>query len=275
MTIGVFDSGVGGLSFFRELDQRHPSVSRIYLGDHANLPYGLKSQKEIVRLTNIGVSQLIALGCTEIVIACNTASVLAASSIKENLNRTSSKTRIFDISSPTIGFLESELKSKEHASEKKKYKIGVFATLATVKSSYFSEKINGFGNAEVQQVICHELVEVIENYSSIDRIRACIYSYVHQLKQKFSDTIPHVVILGCTHYSVVREIFDEALGESCEILSQESLLLDHMLNFKALPVHASTRPVRRLLTTGDASKASMAAKFLSGDNYFDFEHLKT
>ena len=74
--IGVFDSGVGGLSLFRELDTLHPLVSRIYLGDHANLPYGEKSQPEIVRLTSAGVSQLLALGCTEIFIACNIASIL-------------------------------------------------------------------------------------------------------------------------------------------------------------------------------------------------------
>lgn len=83
MTIGVFDSGVGGLSFFRELDRKYPLVSRIYLGDHANIPYGEKSPEEIARLTYIGASELADLGCTKIVIACNTASILAVPSVRE------------------------------------------------------------------------------------------------------------------------------------------------------------------------------------------------
>lgn len=184
---------------------------------------------------------------------------------------------ILDISSPTIRYLKYQLspaKGKFSVSKGEKCRVGVFATLATVRSEYFKKEINRLGGTEVHEVACHQLVDVIENASSLESIRARICLYVDQLHHKFSGFRPHFVVLGCTHYSVVRDLFREALGEDCEILSQEHLLIEHMLDLDMLPIRTSTPSVRRLLTTGDKNKANKAAGFLSDGNLFDFEHLQ-
>lgn len=274
MIVGVFDSGIGGLSFFRELDRKYPWISRIYLGDHANLPYGEKSKQEIARLAYKGAKHLLDLGCTELVIACNTASILAFPSIREALGREKRAANIFDISSPTIELLQALIQQKMELMAKENYRIGIFATLATVESGYFEKNILSLGDIEVQQVACHRLVEVIENASSTDCIRDCIHLYVQEMKQKFLGVNPNIVILGCTHYSVVKDIFIEVIGGDCIILSQESLLLKNLFNSVVASICAPTQPIRRLLTTGDAGAASRAANFLTASICFDFEHTK-
>lgn len=277
MVVGVFDSGIGGLSFFRELDRQHPSASRIYLGDHANLPYGEKSPEEIIRMTYAGVSQLADFGCDRIIIACNTASIFAAASIKSWFCREKNKVRILDITSPTIRFIQCQLKSIERKlteSHKRTCRVGVFATSATVQSNYFKTEIGRLGNTEVHQVACHQLVELIENSKPIEYMRACICSYVDELHRKFFGLSPHFVILGCTHYSVVRDLFCGVLGEDCRILNQEHLLLEHLLAIDAFPDCNSTPPVRRLLTTGDKNKANKAARLLAGEQCFEFENFQ-
>lgn len=241
------------------------------MGDHANLPYGEKSQDEIIKMTCEGVTQLIALGCTVIFIACNTASILAAPFVRNRFDK-GGAIKIFDISSSTIGFLESNFFEKSHATVSDEYNIGVFATLATVKSGYFSEEIEKLGNLKVQQVICHQLVDLIENSASIDVIRRCVHFYVDELKKKFDGKNPRIVILGCTHYSLVKDIFVEALGDGCNIVNQEVLMLS-CIDVNAFLLKTSKTPFRRVLTTGNVIKSNMAAKFLLGENNFNFVHI--
>lgn len=277
MTVGVFDSGVGGLAFFRELDRRRPLVPRIYLGDHANLPYGEKSSEEIIQLTCSGVIQLVDLGCTRIVVACNTASILAVPSLKAELCKLDKKIDLFDISSPTIRYFENSMNldtSKSTRGLGEKCRVGIFATPATVRSEYFSKEINRLGSAEVQQVACHQLVDAIENSDSMEYIRSRIYFYVDQLNQKFSGLQPHIVVLGCTHYSVVRDIFHEILGKDCQIINQEQLLMEDFVGIANYSYPESMPATRRLLTTGNISKANTAARFLADESTFEFEHLQ-
>ena len=275
MTIGVFDSGIGGLAFFQELDRYYPSLSKVYLGDHANLPYGEKSPEEIARLTYIGVIKLADLGCTRIVIACNTASILAVPYIKERLHDSKYQIEIIDISSPTIRFLKSQLNSVTCSFSKsvgEKWRVGVFATSATAQSEYFKTEIKQLKNTNVQQVACHQLVEFIENARSVEDMSKCICTYVGDLCRKFSGEQPHIVLLGCTHYSLVLDFFRKALGDECKILCQERLLMEYMHDLDVFSTCTSKPSIRRLLTTGDKNKANTAAKCLRGDNFFEFEH---
>ncbi len=274
MMLGVLDSGIGGLSFFREVDRQYPWISRIYLGDHANLPYGEKSKQEVARHAYQGARHLLDLGCTELVIACNTASILAFPSIKEELGRETRAVKIFDISSPTIELLQALILQEMELMTQEKYRIGIFATLATVESGYFQKEIASLGDIEVQQVACHRLVGVIESAISTDCIRDCIHLYAQEMKRKFFGKNPHIIILGCTHYSVVKDIFIEVIGGGCNILSQESALLKRLFSSVVKPMCTSAQPVRRLLTTGDAAVVSRAARFLTARACFDFEQTK-
>lgn len=277
MILGVFDSGVGGLAFFRELDRRHPEVSRIYLGDHANLPYGEKTSDEIIELTCNGVAQLINLGCNRIVVACNTASVLALPTLEAKLKLMGDQIDLFDITTPTIRYLENSFSKESYAispRDEKRWRVGVFATSATVRSEYFTKIISHGGRVEVQQVACHQLVDAIENSESPDQIRLRISSYVEQLNLKFFGKLPHIVVLGCTHYSVVRKYFREVLGDDCKILSQEDLLLQDLSIAPNSTSPKTAQTIRRLLTTGNIGKANSAAKFLTGDITYEFESLQ-
>ena len=277
MIVGVFDSGVGGLAFFRELDRRHPEVSRIYLGDHANLPYGEKTSEEIIELTCNGVAQLIGLGCNRIVVACNTASVLALPALEEKLSLMGDQINLFDITSPTIRYFEesSNLDATPMSSRVgERWRVGIFATSATVRSEYFTKKISQVGRTEVQQVACHQLVDAIENSESPDQIRSWITSYVEQLNMQFSGRRPHIVVLGCTHYSVVRKYFHEILGDDCKILSQEDLLLQDLSVTANYAPPSGLPTIRRLLTTGNIGRANSAAKFLAGEIAYEFEYLQ-
>lgn len=277
MIIGVFDSGVGGLAFFRELDRRHPEISRIYLGDHANLPYGEKTPEEIIDLTCNGVTQLIGLGCDRIVVACNTASVLAVPALKAKLRLMGDRIDLFDITSPTIRYFENSSNLNAlpiSGSVEERWRVGIFATSATVRSEYFTKEITRVAPAEVQQVACHQLVDAIENSESPEQIRSWINSYVDQLNLQFSGRRPHIVVLGCTHYSVVRDFFHETLGDDCHVLSQEDLLMEDFAEISNYPHPGALPTIRRLLTTGNIGKANTAAKFLAGEIIYEFEHLQ-
>jgi glutamate racemase len=277
MTIGVFDSGIGGLVLFQQLDQHYPLASKIYLGDHANLPYGEKSSDNIVEFTYRGVLRLIELGCTSVVIACNTASILAVPLVRERLKRIRCKVEILDISSPTIQFLNvtsTALKITDDSTTDNERRVGVFATLATVRSEYFEKEICQRGATVVHQIACHQLVDTIESSLSVDRIRSDVIHFVAQLQRKFLGKPPNVAILGCTHYAVISDVFREALGKECRIVRQEHLIIEQLRRLNLLNPHPSRPVIRKIFTTGEKNTVTKAAERLFGDGVFMFTNLQ-
>ncbi len=198
--IGVFDSGVGGISVLNELVRLMPNENFIYFGDSENAPYGTKSLEEIKELTVNNAKFLVENGVKAIVIACNTATSAGAKKVRE----------MFDI--PVIG-IEPALKPAALMSENPK--IAVMATPLTLKLEKFANLMEKFDdNAVIYTIECPEIVGFVEK-GILDgvEIENCIRKYF----EPFKDVKLDGVVLGCTHYPFVKEVIRKVVGENVKL----------------------------------------------------------
>lgn len=201
--IGVFDSGVGGVSVLREMVRLLPHEDFLFFGDSANAPYGTKTPEEVCRLTLDRAAYLVSRGAKALVIACNTATSAAIIPLREKYR---------DI--PVIG-IEPALKPasmvKEHPT------VLVMATPMTVKGEKFHELASRFeGRTNVVPLGCPGLVELIENgMTEGPEIRGCLEDL---LQPVLASVKVDAVVLGCTHYPFVREEVRRIVGEDVPVL---------------------------------------------------------
>ena len=190
--IGVFDSGVGGISVLRELMNVLPNENYIFYGDSLNSPYGDKTKKEILELSMNIVEYLINNGVKAIVIACNTATSAAAKEIREKY--------------PNIPIIGIEPAIKPAAIEHPSEKILVMATEATIRLEKFNELKNKINNKNmIIPVSCPGLAETIENNLNVmDLLNEYLSKYKNKIK---------IVVLGCTHYPFIKEEIKKVLGD--------------------------------------------------------------
>lgn len=201
--IGVFDSGVGGLTVAREIMRNLPKEDIVYFGDTARVPYGSKSKDNIIRYSRQIIHFLQTKGVKAIVIACNTASALALDTVKDE----------FDI--PIIGVVEPGARAALAVTENKK--IGVIGTEATVRSSMYEKIIQGI-NPEVSVVgkACPLFVPLVEEGFKKHQVTDEIIDYyLASLKQSDIDAL----ILGCTHYPLLRSKIKEYVGEKITLVN--------------------------------------------------------
>lgn len=199
--IGVFDSGLGGISVLRELVSLLPAEDFIYFGDSANAPYGERSEKAIRALTTAQVDRLAATGAKAVVLACNTATSAASAPLRR---------RYRDI--PIIG-MEPALKP---AILSRKYpRVVVMATHATLRQRKFQRLLERFqGDGEIIKLPCPEIVEFVE------RGEICSPALTQYLREKFSCLIEEgidCVVLGCTHFPFVYATIRKVVGEKTAI----------------------------------------------------------
>lgn len=179
MRIGLFDSGLGGLTVLREFKKNYPKNEYIYFGDNKNLPYGSKTIEELYNLSCNAIDFLISKNVDIIIIACGTVSSNVYEKLKEKYN-----IPIYDIISPTITYINnSDFES-----------VGLIATQATVTSNKFKEKID----KKFYQQACPLLVPFIEGDTSID-IDRMLREYLNEIKDF------DAIILGCTHYPILEK----------------------------------------------------------------------
>ena len=201
--IGVFDSGVGGLTVAREIMRNLPKEDIVYIGDTARVPYGSKSKDNIIRYSRQIIHFLQTKGVKAIVIACNTASALALDTVKDE----------FDI--PIIGVVEPGARAALAVTENKK--IGVIGTEATVRSSMYEKIIEGI-NPEVSVIgkACPLFVPLVEEGFKKHQVTDEIIDYyLASLKQSDIDAL----ILGCTHYPLLRSKIKEYVGEKITLVN--------------------------------------------------------
>lgn len=198
--IGVFDSGVGGISVLKELVSLMPNENFIYFGDSKNAPYGTKSFDEIEKLTVENAKYLKNKGCKAIVIACNTATSAGGKAVREML----------DI--PVIG-IEPALKPAALMCEHPK--VAVMATPLTLKLEKFANLMEKFDdNAVIYTVECPEIVGFVEKgILQGAEIESCIRKYFEPLKDIKLDGI----VLGCTHYPFVKNVIKKVVGEDVKL----------------------------------------------------------
>lgn len=199
--IGVFDSGVGGLSVVREIRRRLPAEDIVYFADSANCPYGGRPLDEIRALSLRVARELLRRGAKAIVVACNSASGAALESLRETL----------DV--PVVG-LEPALKPAVERS--RRGRVGVMATSATLGSDRFDRLTRAYaGDVRLVPQACPGLVELVEE-GEVDgpRVEAELREILAPLLEADVDT----VVLGCTHYPFLREPISRVLGSGVEVL---------------------------------------------------------
>lgn len=201
--IGVFDSGVGGLTVAREIMRNLPKEDIVYFGDTARVPYGSKSKDNIIRYSRQIINFLQTKGVKAIVIACNTASALALDTVKDE----------FDI--PIIGVVEPGAKAALQVTENKK--IGVIGTEATVKSSMYEKIIQGIDSGvSVIAKACPLFVPLVEEGFKKHQVTDEIIDYyLADLRASDIDAL----ILGCTHYPLLRSKIREYVGENITLVN--------------------------------------------------------
>lgn len=199
--IGVFDSGVGGLSIASCIQQALPNESIIYVADTLHAPYGEKSVEQIQTRVNIISDYLIEQGVKAIVVACNTATVNAIEQLRSRVNI------------PIIGVEPAIKPASAHSAQQK---VGILVTQATAHNSRFLNLIATHKqNADVYIQACPGLVELIEQGNLHSPLmRELLSKYLTPLKEKSVDTL----VLGCTHYPFVTDIIREIVGDNVTIM---------------------------------------------------------
>ena len=200
--IGIFDSGVGGLTVLAEIKKKMPNENIIYLGDTANFPYGNKSKEEIINFSRKNVKKLIKKDAKIIIIACGTATSQAIDTLKQE----------FDV--PIIGIIAPTV---EYVKERKIEKIGVIATEGTIRSKAWEvalkEKIT---DIQVINKACPMLATIAEEGRAMGTEgRQAIKEYMEPFKQNKVDKI----ILGCTHYPIYEKLIKEELHYEVELIN--------------------------------------------------------
>ena len=200
--IGIFDSGLGGLSVWQALYDALPYESLTYLGDGARCPYGSRSREEVLRFTEEAVERLLAEGCKMIVVACNTATAVAIKELREKY--------------PTIPFVGLEPAVKPAALTTKSGVIGVLATERSLQGDHFRQAEAKYGaGVKILKGIGDGFVEAVErNEEHTSETEALVRKAVRPLVDGGADKI----VLGCTHYPFLREVIERIVGEGVEII---------------------------------------------------------
>lgn len=223
--LGVFDSGFGGLTVLKAIHDRLPHLSTIYLGDNARAPYGTRTHDEIFQFTLEGVRELFARGCPLVILACNTASAQALRQIQQTILPVEfPDRRVLGVIRPTAEEIVSKTTTRH---------IGVMATPATVKSSAYLREIadaSGSDPITVTQIACPGIVELIEaGYAQSPEASELVGEYVRDLMQH--DSQIDTILLGCTHYPLVQNIFQSHLPPTVTVMSQGSIVADKLADY--------------------------------------------
>lgn len=265
--IGVFDSGVGGLTVLRSIHALLPQYNTVYLGDNARAPYGTKTHEEITRFTWEGVKWLFDYGCELVILACNSASAQALREIQQTKLGAYPEKRVLGVIRPTV----------EELAEQGFDHVGVLATPATVGSkAYVAELLKLDPSVRVSQKACPDWVPIVEQgIGSSEHAKQVVARDVEQ----FFDQSPNVqaVLLGCTHYPALFPAVRTALPEEVELYEQGPIVAKKLFTY--LERHSEIESKlqkdsgRTYFTTGDASVAEHAAQQIAGMSP-EFKHVE-
>jgi glutamate racemase len=237
--VGVFDSGMGGLTVLHECLVTMPHEDFLYLGDGARLPYGPRPLQEVARFAHEIGAYLEAQGVKLILVACNTATSAALPELQESL------------SVPVVGVITPEAHAAVQATRNRR--IGLLATKATVASGRYEQLVRTLdAGVRVTSLACPRLVPLIESDDPFGPETAeAVRDYAEPLKEADVDT----VILGCTHYPLIRPIFQRVFGRGVTLVfsaEETAREVAETLARKGIENEGSREGDYRFLTTGDA-----------------------
>ena len=269
--IGVFDSGYGGLTVYRELLRQLPGYDYIYLGDNARNPYGTRSFEVVFEYTWQAVQQLFGMGCRLVILACNTASAKALRNIQQNeLPRTFPDRRVLGVIRPSVEMIP-ELTKSGH--------VGVLGTTGTVISeSYPLEiaKISPDSPITVVQEACPMWVPIVEN--NLIESPGAAYFVQANLESLFArDPEIDTIILGCTHYPLLADVIRRYLPPGVQLLFQGPVvaekLEDYLQRHPEIERECSKSGRRDYFTTESPQNFDQLAKIFLGKEV-QSQHIK-
>jgi glutamate racemase len=254
--IGVFDSGYGGLTVFREFVKELPQYDYIYLGDNSRAPYGTRSFETVYKYTLESVQWLLQQSCPLIVLACNTASAKALRSIQQNdLEKLDANARVLGVIRPTTEIIGQYSISKN---------IGILATNGTVQSNSYAIEIQKFyPNVSITQEACPMWVPLVENNEYLDE--GADYFIKKHIKNIFSKN-PDIdtILLACTHYPLLKEKIQKYLPDGVQLISQGEIVAGSLKDY--LQRHPEME--KKITRQGNL-------QFYTTDSAEDFDHHAT
>ena len=259
--IGVFDSGYGGLTVFKEIVNLIPQYDYIYLGDNARVPYGNRSFETVLEFTWECVRALFDLNCNLVILACNTASAKALRTIQQKYLIDYPGKRVLGVIRPTAE------KANEFTSSKH---LGVFGTNGTVKSeSYIIEILKFHPDIKVSQLACPMWVPLIENNEHLDEgSDYFVKKYIDQLIQ--IDPNLDAIILACTHYPLLQSKIEKYLTNKIKVIAQGKIvaesLMDYLSRHNEIENTISMNGKRDYYTTDDTNDFNHKAKLFIGED---------
>ncbi|SEW08228.1 glutamate racemase [Aliiroseovarius sediminilitoris] len=257
MAVGVFDSGLGGLTVLDAVAKRLPDVDFVYYADSAHAPYGVRDADDIYDLTTTAVQALWDEGCDLVILACNTASAAALRRMQESW--IPKDKRVLGVFVPLIEALtERDWGDNSPPREVAVKHVALFATPATVSSRAFQRELafRAIG-VDVEAQACGGVVDAIEEGDMI-LAEALVRSHVDALKRKMPK--PEAAILGCTHYPLMEEAFQAALGDDVQVYSQANLVAESLAYYlDRHPEMKGAGTTSKFLTTGDPNRVSNSA----------------
>lgn len=259
--IGVFDSGVGGLTVLAELRRRLPAESTIYLGDNARAPYGPRSADEVQRFTLESVAWLLAREVKMLVLACNTATAQALPLVREVA------------SVPVLGVVRPGALAA--AASTRAGHVGVIATAGTVASGAYPAAI---GDADstltVTQLACPQLVPLVEAGDLDGPVtEAALRGYLGELFG--ADAVIDTLLLGCTHYPMLRPLIERIVGPGVAVVDSAfttALAAEDLLDALGARTASTGEGQNRIVTTGDVAAFSAVAGSVFGAALPSVEH---
>ena len=242
--IGVFDSGVGGLTVAREIMRQLPDERLVYFGDTARVPYGSKSRNTIIHFVRQIIAFLRTKDVKAIVFACNTASAYALSTINE------------EIDIPIIGVVRPGARTAVRTTRNKK--IGVIATDATINSGLYRDYIRDLDpSIEVHGKACPLFVPLVEEGLTHDIVTEII---AKRYLQEFKDDGVDTLILGCTHYPLLRSLIRGIMGETVQLVNpayETAIALKALLTENGIAAPGSDVTGGNVIESGTSASAKI------------------
>lgn len=220
MNIGVFDSGLGGLTIFKELIKNLPQYNYMYLGDNARVPYGGRSQEIIYEFTRQAVEFLFKKNCALIVLACNTSSAAALRRIQqEYLPNHYSDRRVLGVIKPVV----------EAVTESNAKRVGIIATRATVNAKSFIKEIHKLNSniAVIQQAGPLLVPFIEEGETDSPAFISVLKRYLEPLVKKDIDSL----ILACTHYELVKDEVKNIVGKKINVIAEGKIVAQKLIDY--------------------------------------------
>lgn len=252
--IGIFDSGFGGLTVFRAIEDLMPEYDYLYLGDNARVPYGNRSHETVYEYTKECVELLFDMGCSLVVLACNTASAKALRAIQQgDLPLYPDMKKVLGVIRPTAERIGEFTTTRE---------IGILATTGTVVSQSYPTEIGQFyPDVKVYQQACPMWVPLIES-GDLSSPAAHYYTKLYISGLLSQSSAIDTVVLACTHYPLIAPLIQENLPSNIRLVGQGDIVAERLMDY-----------LKRHPEIDELCSKNRSRAFLTTDNPRDFEQI--